>query len=250
MTKRTDQVATAEGGVQPSGETMGELVDQYIGLVRTIAHDIRRRYRLSIELDELVSAGVEGLLEAAKAFDGDGRAGFSVFAHYRIRGAIIDNCRRLGVMRRIYKKRLGFEAAANEVLTEQAAVLPNKRSLEGDTNWLAQTLDGLVTAHAITTDPEALRKQSPEHQVDSMRWRARLRAGLAKIDGRERVILVRHYIECESLADIAEDLGFSRSWASRLHARALEKLRPLVLERPPPTGGDPQERKKCFDDVR
>ena len=217
------------GGKDRTGRKGDELVSQYIGLVRKIAGDIRRRYRLSIELDELVAAGLEGLLQAADSYDASNRTTFSGFAYYRIRGAIVDNCRRLGAMRRVYKQRLSFESAANDVLAEQAEILPKKRSLETDTTWIAETLDCLVTAHALASNPETHLRQNPEQQTSSKQWRTRLREGMSTIDERERAILVRHYVEYQSLADIAEEMGFSRSWASRLHARALIKLRQHLL---------------------
>ena len=216
-------------GKDPSGAYGDELIDRHIGLVRQLATDIRRRYRLSIELDELVAAGIEGLLQAANTYDQSTRTSFSGFAHYRIRGAIIDNCRRLGAMRRVYRRQLSFEAGANAILAEQAEILPRQRSVEADTNWIASTLDSLVTAHTLASDPETLLKHGPERQLVDKRRRARLREGMSTINERERSILVRHYLEYESLSDIASDMGFSRSWASRLHARALEKLRRHLL---------------------
>lgn len=212
-----------------------ERLGEYRGLVKAIASDIKRRYRLRVDLDELEAAGLEGLVQAESAFDPGRNASFHTFAYYRVRGAIIDNCRRLGLMRRVYKKKARFEAAANAVMEVQTEHLPAGRDAATNSVWLAQTFDALAVSFTLATEPERVQSAtaSPESKAEVAQLTRRLGAALDRLTDDEQSVIRRYYLADERMTHIAEAMGMSPSWVSRVHRRALKKLR-SVLERPPP----------------
>jgi RNA polymerase sigma factor for flagellar operon FliA len=67
--------------------------------------------------------------------------------------------------------------------------------------------------------------EAPEAALDRAAWAKRLGAALDELPERERALVVKHYFEGKSLVDASEELGISKSWASRVHAQAVERLR-------------------------
>ena len=84
-----------------------ELVLQYLPLVRSIAKNIRKRLPSNIELDDLVSAGTLGLIDASQKFDASTGYKFNTYAQYRIHGAILDELRKADHLSRRERKRSG-----------------------------------------------------------------------------------------------------------------------------------------------
>lgn len=219
-------------------DSFEDVLDQYRGLIRSIARTVRRRYGLPVDLDEMEAAGTEGLLEATRAFDPGRGLQFSTFAYYRIRGAIVDNCRRLGQMTRRTGARAAFDAAANEILEDAASDVPAADDVPASISWLGSIIDDLATAYQIAggrgeiPDP----RPTPEDLAATNEAVVLLRTALSTLDPRERTLLRRHYTDGLALSAVAEELGMSRSWASRLHTQIIRKLRPRM--RPPPRPPD------------
>lgn len=137
------------------------------------------------------SAHADRVRGAASAVRAPGAASFATFAWYRIRGAMLDGLRR---------------SAAGD----RARLLP---------------LDALRAAGlAAAAEPPAL----PADDLDHMRAHARIRAAVAKLPDAPRAIVTKHYFEGKTLLAAGAELGLSKSWASRLHARAVTQLRALL----------------------
>ena len=200
---------------------VGDLYERHRALVRKIASQTRSRYRLSIDLDELEAAGYQGLVEAGEAFDPNRGTAFSTFAYYRIRGAILDTCRSLGLIRRQYRKRAQFDEAANSVLAESASPSGQHGS------WITQSLDNLAVAFELSEHGPL--GESPERRTSQKQLGQRLRQAMTQLSEQERRILEQYYFEERRMREIAEELDVSVSWVSRVHRRLLGKLRPLLL---------------------
>jgi RNA polymerase sigma factor for flagellar operon FliA len=72
----------------------------------------------------------------------------------------------------------------------------------------------------------------PADRIETSRMAQRLREAIARLPEKERALVTRHYWEGKNLAEAGAELGMSKSWASRLHAQAVEKLRAIVDEEP------------------
>ena len=204
-------------------------------LVDINARQLARRLRhTTITLDDLRSFGHEGLLQAARTFDESRGVPFRRWANLRVRGAMIDGVRQLGTLpRRVYRE-LGAIAAADrvqEVYDEEHAAAPATTPEAADAR-LTSHLAGLATAMALgtiasksTSDGEpGAEGPTPADLAELSELAAHVRTLVARLPDAERGLIERHYFADETLDAAAASLGLSKSWGSRLHARAIDTL--------------------------
>lgn len=210
-----------------------------LDLVEVLSRQIARAIGNSVELDELRSFGREGLLDAARRFDVSRGVPFRAYANYRVRGAIFDGVRKLSRLpRRVHERLNGLSAGARvsegAVEDVNAPPPPGAGKVEADAA-LADHLAAMAAAMAVglvaTTvygedgeraavsqeaDPEAAYARSELLDVVSR--------AIADLPREEAELVRRHYLEGERFDHVAADLGLSKSWASRLHTRAMGRL--------------------------
>lgn len=218
---------------QDSPEVLAR-VQECLDLVQIVARQVRRQLGPATQLDELVSFGHEGLLVAARSFDPSRGVPFRRWANLRIRGAVIDGVRSTaGLSRSAYKKLRALEAADRyqEAAQEEQASAPPADAEAADAK-LGSFLEGIAIAMAMTFlsktgDEIELAPDSTAHQEEELARAELYRELRDVIAGRpeaERVLLEAHYFQDRTFEDAAASLGLSKSWASRLHARALEAV--------------------------
>lgn len=196
----------------------------------------RRMSGASVTVDDLRSFGQEGLLHAARTFDESRGVPFRRWANLRIRGAMIDGVRQFGGLpRRIYRE-LGAAGDADrvqEVYDEEDAARPATSPEAADAR-LTSYLAGLATAMAMGSmggasaategDAAAADRASPEDLASLSELVGHVRAIVARLPDAERALVERHYFAEETLDHAAASLGLSKSWGSRLHARAIDAI--------------------------
>lgn len=206
-----------------------------LDLVDLNARQVTRRIGASsVTLDDLRSFGREGLLQAARTFDASHGVPFRRWANLRIRGAMIDGVRQWGALpRRVYRELRAIEAAdrVQEVFHEEDAANPAATAEAADAR-LTGYLAGLATAISMGTmvaapnemaDPEG-RNPTPEDLVGKAELVERVKAIIQRLPDAERTLVERHYFGEQTLDRAAASLGLSKSWGSRLHARAIESI--------------------------
>ncbi len=201
-------------------------------LVDMLAHQLRRQLG-SYDVDDLKSAGREGLVNAARSFDPSLGVPFRRWANLRVRGAMIDAVRSQGgVPRRIHNRLRAIEAGdrVSEGAIEDEAQKPAANAAEADQR-LSGYLAGIATAMAVGLlsestgpDPEDVRDAAltAEEQLAQHQLVTRVREAVEKQPEAERHLLTRHYFDGITFDEAAKELGLSKSWASRLHTRAIE----------------------------
>jgi RNA polymerase sigma factor for flagellar operon FliA len=205
-----------------------------LDLVDVNARQIARRLTTTlVTLDDLRSFGREGLLQAARTYEASRGVPFRRWANLRIRGALIDGVRQWGSLpRRVYRELRAIEAAdrQQETYDEEDAASPCA-SPEAADSRLTTYLAGLATAMAVgavTSGPRDAAggafDATPEQLVGDAELIARVKAVVARLPDAERVLIERHYFADETLEQAAASLGLSKSWGSRLHARAIDAL--------------------------
>ena len=205
-----------------------------LDLVEIIARQVARRVSSVVTVDDLRSFGREGLLRAARSFDESRGVPFRRWANVRVRGAMIDGVRQWGELpRRVYRELRALEAGDRllEAYDEEDAASPAATPEAADAR-LTDYLAGMATAMALGTvstgsAPERVAdggSTTPEELVADAEIGARLRTVVATLPERERALIERHYFGEETLDAVAASLGLSKSWGSRLHARAIESL--------------------------
>jgi RNA polymerase sigma factor for flagellar operon FliA len=218
-----------------------ELVGKHLPLVQAIARKVKRTLGAAIEVDDLVGYGSKGLVEAAERFDGRAGVAFTTFAYYRIRGAMYDGIRAMGWYSRADYARYRAEERANQYLQNQADREGAARAQNPDAAGsarpdaaetlasVAEALSGVATVH-ITSLEAASRVAdeslpAPDANVDTVRLSRRLRQALDTLPAKERQLMELYYFADKNLEEAGSELGLSKSWACRLHARAVDLLR-------------------------
>ncbi len=214
-----------------------QLVEQHLHLVHAIAAKLRGRLCKTMEPGDLVGYGTQGLVEAAKKYDPKHGVAFGTFAYYRIRGAMFDGMRTMAWYSRSDYARFRAEERENEYLrnaadrdgAERAARTPaaaDKGELLED---IADLLGGVAAVHIASIqaadDLADDRFQAADDLAASAEERARVRQALDTLPKKERQLMELYYFADMSLDSAGAKLGLSKSWASRLHARAIGLLR-------------------------
>lgn len=220
------------------GLTKEELVEKYTPLVRSIAAQTKSRLGVNLEFEELMSCGRLGLLEAAERFDYKLGVSFKTFAYYRIRGAMYDGLRKMEVITRRKDPRIKFEEAANQLISSEAARTTTdarKPTLKDEIEEVKGIISSLVPIYFLTTDALDQLKESEQSNVEEQavfaQEKGMLREALKKLSKNERMLIDYYYYQDMTLEEAASKLGLSKSWASRLHAKALAKLKGSIHEK-------------------
>lgn len=218
---------------------MMERFNATLDLVDIVARQVGRAIGQNLELEELLSYGREGLLDAARRYDADRGVPFRAYANYRVRGAIIDGVRsQARLPRRTYERLSAVEAGDrfSEGAAEDAysPPPPGHSPVEAE-RALAEHLAGMATAMAVGLVTGAARgddgelttlvaSDDPEAATARAELLALVRSAIDDLAPQEAELVRRHYIEGERFDAVAQDLGLSKSWASRLHTRAIKRL--------------------------
>lgn len=208
--------------------------------VRPQALRVRRTVGRAAELDDLIAYGHAGLLEASRRYDALRGVPFKAFASFRIRGAILDGVRQLANLpRRVHERLRALDCASRYsegLLEDSASSSPPPGQTPVDVERRLQNhLAAMATAMATgllaepATDEEgsatAISPQlSPEEATQRRQLLQRVERGIEQLPEQERILIRRHYLEGERFDTVAAELRLSKSWASRLHTRALERL--------------------------
>jgi RNA polymerase sigma factor for flagellar operon FliA len=215
------------------GLSKEQLVEKYTPLVRSIAAQLKSRLGVNLEFDELISCGRLGLLEAAERFDYKLGVSFKTFAYYRIRGAMYDSLRKMEVITRRKDPRIKFEEAANQLLGSEATrgtTEARKPTLKDDMEEVRGLISSLVPIYFLASDAldqlqHTEKGGNIEEQASLSQEKKLLKEALGKLSKNEKTLIELYYYQDMTLEEAAAQLGLSKSWASRLHARALTKLK-------------------------
>jgi RNA polymerase sigma factor for flagellar operon FliA len=219
-----------------------EVLERFHGtldLVEIIARQVRRSLGAGFELDDLVSYGREGLLDAARRFDASRGVPFRAYANFRVRGAVVDGIRATARLpRRVHERLRALDDARriSEGAAEDALGAPPPPGSAADAERaLSNHLAAMATAMAVGLVAEPGRGDDgeltsvdtgdgPEEALGNAELLARVRDAIETLPKEEAELVRRHYLEGERFDRVAADLGLSKSWASRLHTRAIGRL--------------------------
>jgi RNA polymerase sigma factor for flagellar operon FliA len=214
-----------------------------LDLVDLVARQLSRRLARWVTVDDLRSFGREGLLQAARNFDPSRGVPFRRWANLRIKGAMMDGVRQwTNLPRGVYRELRAIEAGDRQLAAydEEDAAAPATTPESADER-LTSYLAGIATAIAVGTmaggphesvDAEG-RDVTPEDLFGEQEMLAHVKRIVARLPDQERALVERHYFGGATLDEAAASIGLSKSWGSRLHARAIESIAQALRE-----GGD------------
>jgi RNA polymerase sigma factor for flagellar operon FliA len=219
------------------------LVMNHVGLVKALAHRLAQRLPSQVEMTDLISVGVLGLIDAAGRYRPSMGVPFDAFARRRVQGAMLDALRDLDWAPRSLRRMrrdldatiarlrhdLAREPEEDEIASamslspeEYARVLDQVRSLEvGAIRQLDATGEDGTPLLELCIDSD----EGPEAQVERSELRQLLARALGELPERERQILAMYYEEEMTMAEIGAVIGVCESRVSQLRSLALSRLR-------------------------
>jgi RNA polymerase sigma factor for flagellar operon FliA len=222
-----------------------ELVIRELPQVYYVAARIRERLPKHVDIDDLVQAGVIGLLDACRNYDANKDAQFSTFAKYRIRGAILDSLRKLDWGSRSLRRKGREIASSTTKLEAQLGRHPSEEELATEMKMRIDELQGIVTqldglfvvgqlANMASDEVESfdLIESAPSTGRDNPfelclegEMKDQLAAAVSRMSEREQLILSLYYYEELTMKEVSEVVGIAVSRVSQIHAAAMLKLR-------------------------
>ena len=222
-------------------------IEEYAYLVKRIALHMIARLPASVQLDDLMQAGMIGLLEAARKFDGSKGASFETYAGIRIRGAIVDemrrgdwvprsvhrNARRITQAMHQLEGRLGREATDTEVAAEMDIPLDEYHTMANDSlSGRLFSLDETLHEEEINTTQISVSEmlQGPAEVAQRQALQKDLAQAIEDLPEREKLVLSLYYEEEMNLKEIGLVLGVSESRVSQIHTQVALKLKKKMTD--------------------
>ena len=210
------------------GDGDAALLQRHASLVDRQARRLAARTGGAVLAEDLWSAGALGLLEAARRFDASQGVRFETFAEHRVRGAMLDELRRMDHLPRRLRDQADEVNRAQAQLEQSLGRAPTTEELCAGTGMGAEDLAAVAAlshAHAELTDVfEAPVVPSDEQMSRGEQTRA-LTAAVAGLPERLQLVLSLHYVEGLAYREIAKVLDVSEPRVCQLHGDAVAKLR-------------------------
>ncbi|GHA90290.1 RNA polymerase sigma factor FliA [Cognatilysobacter bugurensis] len=221
------------------------IVEKHAELVRRIAHHLAAKLPASVEIDDLIQAGMLGLIEAAKNFQSDQGAAFETYASIRIRGAMIDEIRRgdwvprsvhrryrdVVAATRAVEQATGRAATSQEVAQQLGVSMTEYHAMLEDASR-GQLLS--LDAHAEEHDGEprlaSTDGATPARALEQSEFRGALGEAIGLLPEREQLVLSLYYEQEMNLREIGAVLSISESRVCQIHGQAMLRLRSRLGE--------------------
>ncbi|KTD47225.1 flagellar biosynthesis sigma factor FliA [Legionella rubrilucens] len=225
-------------------QTQETLIKTHALMVKRIAHHLLVRLPYSVQLDDLIQAGMLGLLEAVRNYDSSKGASFETYAGIRIRGHMLDEVRRNDwVPRSVYRNarmvaeavkkvenRLGRDAKDKEIADELNISLDEYHSLLKDSagSQLYGFDDLGVTEDVLKGEPGS--SSEPHENALHEDMVKRLAEVIETLPQKEKLVLSLYYEQDLNLKEIGQVLGVSESRVSQIHSQATIRLKARLSE--------------------
>ena len=220
-----------------NADTNSDALLAHVGLVKRVALHLKTRLPNFMELDELIQVGMIGLFEANNSFAASKGVDFEVFAKNRIRGAILDQVRKLSYLPRSAIVNIRDHNEATAALTGELGREPTQSELA---EFMGKDIESYqkerTHAHRFqtvslesqlpdTVDMPASEINEPEAQIAEEQFMASLVDSIETLPERERTVISLYYVEEMNLKEIGAVLDVSESRVSQILSSSVQKLR-------------------------
>jgi RNA polymerase sigma factor for flagellar operon FliA len=219
---------------RPSARETEALVMRHAELVKRIAYHLAGRLPASVEVDDLIQAGMLGLLEAAANYSEGRGASFETYAGIRIRGAMLDGLRKLDwAPRSVHRKARAVAKAIREIESEigrearDVEVADRMGMKLSEYHRIVEDSAGCQISSLTTEEGEITLTDSsadPFRDVVDEDFRAALTEAIAGLPERERLVMSLYYDDELNLKEIGAALRVSESRICQIHGQALVRL--------------------------
>ena len=210
---------------------------EHIGLVKRVALHLKTRLPNFMEIDELIQVGTIGLIEAAKSFDNSKGVEFEIFARTRIRGAILDQVRKLSYLPRSAMVNIRDHNEATAALSSELGREPSQTELA---EFMGKDLESFhkERTHAYRFQTVSLESQvmddveipsneinEPESELADAQLLNALEGSIESLPERDKTVISLYYVEEMNLKEIGAVLDISESRVSQILSGTVKKLR-------------------------
>ncbi len=227
-----------------SPEVREKIILEYAPLVKVVAGRLSMYLGYNVEYEDLVSYGIFGLIDAIDKFDFLKDVKFETYASLRIRGAILDQIRKMDwIPRTIRQKQKKIDAVIREIEAKYGRSATDEEisaglGITGEEylDWQSQMkITNVVSLNEFleqgsevpneAAQSKSVQFDSPEEVLERDELKKMLAESLELLTEKERKVIVLYYYEDLTLKEISNILGVSESRISQLHTRALQKMR-------------------------
>ncbi|KPJ49507.1 MAG: hypothetical protein AMJ41_02880 [candidate division Zixibacteria bacterium DG_27] len=232
-------------------EIREQLLESYLPLVKNVAGRMALGFPRSVELSDLVSTGVIGLIEALSNFDPERGVKFETYAVPRIRGAILDELRALDWVPRSTRAKSREVERATIKLENRFGRPPNNqelaRELSLSSGELFQTLGDISFGAVMSLDelisgedenrqvPRVETIENPDDnifaEIEENELKCYLSEAISFLSEQERLVVALYYFEELTLKEIGEIMEISESRVSQIHTKAVWRLGAMIKDR-------------------
>ncbi len=227
------------------------LIEQYIPLVRYHAERVWSRLPDGVELDDLISAGIFGLMDAIDAYDLERKVKFETYCVPRIRGAMLDELRNMDWVPRLVRSRARKLSEASKTLSDQLGRQPTHEELAEHLGMSTQELERMMfdanAANLISLNKkwfetdgskdiseidliEDQKGEDPTRRIQKTDLMRLVTRGLSR---NERLIIILYYYEELTMKEVGMTLDLSESRVSQMHSSIVERLQMQLGPRKP-----------------
>ena len=228
-----------------SAEKRNELILTYTPLIKYIAARLAARLPAQVSLDDLISCGIIGLIDAINKFDVSKNVQFKTYAEFRVKGAMLDELRALDWVPRSVRrkttdlekayadieKQMGRPATDEEVAKTMSLALDDFYKLLDETKSVSfMDIEFLRQKSMETSDPTlaetfAMDDRDPFTSLNLTQIRELLASAIADLPEKEKLTVSLYYQEELTMKEIGEVLGYTESRISQMHSKAMFRLR-------------------------
>ena len=227
------------------------LIERYLPLVRYHGERVSSRLPDEVELDDLVSAGIFGLMDALDAFDVNRGVKFETYCVSRIRGAMLDELRSMDWVPRLVRSRARKLMEANKALSDKFGRQPTHEELAEHLNLSANELERMMfDANAVTTvslnkkwfetegskdisEMDLVEDQRGEDPTSRIQRTDLMRLVTKGLTRNERLIIILYYYEEMTMKEVGMTLDLSESRVSQMHSDIVMRLKSQLDKRRP-----------------
>lgn len=216
-------------------------INEYAPLVRRMAHHLAAKLPSSVQIDDIIQAGLIGLMDAANRFEASQGNQFETYAVQRIRGAMLDELRQNDWLPRSMRKslrqienavskleqRLGRQPSEGELAQELGVPLPEYQTMLQD----ARGYQLIHFGDFSTDEDDYLERHLPDNRANPLeriqdeKFRAALVKAIEALPEREKLLMGLYYEQDMNFREIAVVMDVSESRVCQLHSQAVARLR-------------------------
>ena len=236
---------------EPTVDLRNILVERYLPLVKYNAERIWSRLPDGVELDDLISAGIFGLMDAIEAFDINRGVKFETYCVPRIRGAMLDELRTMDWVPRLVRSKASKLDEAKKALEAELGRPPHPEELAQKLAISLEELDAMIgeaTAVSLVSlnkkwyetdsykdvrEIDILEDKKAEDPTHRLQNRDLMRLVTRGLNRNERLIIILYYYEDMTMKEIGATLDLSESRVSQMHSSIVARLQQQLAKRRP-----------------